>query len=25
VTWGQMMTPYEVANTATYLFVPQIW
>jgi hypothetical protein len=24
VTWGQMMTPYEVANTATYLFVPQI-
>ena len=24
VTWGQMMTPYEVANTATVLFVPQI-
>ena len=24
VTWGHMMTPYEVANTATYLFVPQI-
>ena len=24
VTWTQYMTPYEVANTATYLFVPQI-
>ena len=24
VTWNQIMTPYEVANTATYLFVPQI-
>ena len=24
VTWGQMMTPFEVANTATVLFVPQI-
>ena len=24
VTWTQIMTPYEVANTATYLFVPQI-
>ena len=24
VTWGQIMTRFELANTATYLFVPQI-
>jgi hypothetical protein len=24
VSWNQTMSPYELANTATYLFVPQI-